>query len=71
MVEFTSPMEVNISKWRKIKQQKYEELEREASKTSWTLKTMFIEVGARGWVPKTVFSALRTLGFAYAREGLV
>ena len=47
----------------KDKAAKYEELEREASKTSWTLNTMFIEVGARGWVPKTVFSALRTLGF--------
>jgi hypothetical protein len=45
VVEFTSPMEENISKWRKIKQQKYDELEREASNNSWTLKTMFIEVG--------------------------
>ena len=48
-MEFTAPMEENIDKWRNIKQQKYEELQREASKNNWLLKAIFIEIGARGW----------------------
>ena len=64
ILEFTSPMEDNLDMWNTRKKVKYSELEMEARKNGWTIRSVFIEVGARGWVPQRVFAGLRSLGLA-------
>ena len=64
ILEFTSPMEDNLDMWNTRKKVKYLELEMEARKNGWTIRSVFIEVGARGWVPQRVFTGLRNLGLA-------
>jgi len=62
ILEFTSPIEDNLDLWNVKKKAKYLELVDEAIKNGWQIRSVFIEVGARGWVPRRVFTGLRSLG---------
>ena len=56
-------MEHNIATWHTAKLKKYEtELRIEAERNRWSLHTIVIEVGARGWIPSNVASSLARLG---------
>jgi len=62
-IELTAPMEHNIATWHTAKLKKYEdELRIEAERNRWTLHMIVIEVGARGWIPTSVYSSLARLG---------
>ena len=62
-IELTVPMEHNIATWHTAKLKKYEtELRIEAERNRWSLHTIVIEVGARGWIPSNVASSLARLG---------
>ena len=62
-IELTCPMEENISVWHQAKLLKYdEEIRSEAQRNGWTFHSVIIEVGARGWIPHGVRSALTRLG---------
>ena len=55
-------MEHNIATWHTAKLKKYEtELRIEAVRNRWSLHTIVIEVGARGWIPSNVASSLARL----------
>ena len=56
-------MEENISGWHRAKLAKYEdEIQAEAQANGWKFYAFILEVGARGWIPATVDSALKSLG---------
>ena len=54
-------MEENITEWHSVKQDKYEEITREATKNGWRFEKLIIEVGARGFIPKHVFKSFAKL----------
>jgi len=57
-------MEENLEKWHSTKAQKYAELRVDAEKNGWSLCVLVLEVGARGWIPKTTVAALRSFGLS-------
>ena len=54
-------MEENITQWHSVKQEKYEEITREAAKNGWRFEKLIIEVGARGFIPSHVFKSFTKL----------
>ena len=60
-LELTCPMEENIVQWHSVKQDKYEEITREAAKNGWRFEKLVIEVGARGFIPQHVFTSFKKL----------
>ena len=60
-LELTCPMEENITQWHSVKQEKYEEIVREAAKNGWRFETLVIEVGARGFIPQHVYKTFTKL----------
>ena len=68
-LELTCPMEENITVWHQAKLLKYdEEIRSEAQRNGWTFYSVIIEVGARGWIPSSVNSALIRLGLPSVKE---
>ena len=62
-LELTVPMEHNMAVWHRVKTVKYEnEIRLEAEKKNWSFHCLVVEVGARGWVPPSLVSALNKLG---------
>ncbi len=61
VVELTVPWEENVAKWHKKKTERYEEI-RENAEPGWEVFSLVLEVGARGWVPRSATSNLRALG---------
>ena len=61
VIELTSPMEENISKWHRVKIEKYRE---RITSEHYKIHFMAWEVGARGWIPVSVNRDLRKLGFS-------
>ena len=65
----TCPMEEIITVWHQAKLLKYdEEIRSEAQRNGWTFYSVIIEVGARGWIPYSVNSALIRLGLPSVKE---
>ena len=68
-LELTCPMEENIADWHQAKLAKYEdEIQADAQANGWKFYAIILEVGARGWIPTTVVSALKFLGLPSAKE---
>ena len=66
MIELTSPVEENMQSWREKKRTKYEKLGdniRECGE--WTVHVFTIEVGARGFVGRSVVASGLRLGMDY------
>ena len=62
-IELAVPLEHNIEKWHQSKLAKYEnEIRIEAERNNWQFHTCILEVGARGWIPPSLVSALNKLG---------
>lgn len=62
-------MEENITVWHQAKLLKYDdEIRSEAQRNGWTFHSIIIEVGARGWIPHGVNSALTRLGLPSVKE---
>ena len=59
--ELTAPMEENILKWNQTKTKKYAYLVSDSK--DWTIHTLILEVGSRGWIPLSFKRSLRKLGF--------
>ena len=66
-LELTCPMEENIAQWHSVKQEKYEEIVREAAKNGWRFEKLVIEVGARGFIPQHVYKTLPSSTFVPSR----
>lgn len=65
VLELTVPMEHNIQTWHQSKLKKYEgELRLEAERNGWKLYCLALEVGARGWIPSSGISLLKSLGIS-------
>jgi hypothetical protein len=68
-LELTCPLEENISVWHHAKLSKYEdEIHAEAQRNGWSFYPVILEVGARGWIPSSVNSALKRLGLPSVKE---
>ena len=50
-----------MAKWHTKKKERYEEI-RENAEPGWEVFSLVLEVGARGWVPRSATSNLRALG---------
>ncbi len=61
IVELTVPAEDNVRKWHSEKTEKYNDIKKNAEK-GWTVFTLALECGVRGWTPNFFYSDLRRLG---------
>ena len=64
VVELTVPAEENVRKWNKEKRDKYKWIKDHAS-SGWTVIYVGLEVGMRGWVPRSFMDGLRKLGMQW------
>ena len=67
-IELTCPMEINMDKWHKKKEEKYR---RELVSDVYQMEYMIVEVGARGGLSTDLRRSLRRLGFTKKEAGLV
>ncbi|MCP4487283.1 MAG: hypothetical protein GY820_08200 [Gammaproteobacteria bacterium] len=66
MIELTSPAEENMESWRVTKRTKYEKLgDNIRDSGEWTVHVFTIEVGARGFIGKSVLASGMRLGLDY------
>ena len=62
-IELTCPADENIQAAHKYKSDRYVDLEGLASTNGWRIRILPIEVGARGFVARSMNSCFRNLGF--------
>ena len=65
MIELTCPAEEGIDKAHQRKMARYQDLQRRVKDAEWTPILRTIEVGARGYIAKSVHRCFRSLGLNY------
>ena len=65
MIELTCPAEEGIDKAHQRKMARYQDLQRRVKDAEWTPILRSIEVGARGYIAKSVHRCFRSLGLNY------
>ena len=68
MIELTCPAEEGIDKAHQRKMARYQDLQRRVKDAEWTPILRSIEVGARGYIAKSIHHCLRSLGFNLTLE---
>ena len=70
-IELTVPKEERVQQSHDIKAAKYQQLVDDAAANGWRLTVWPIEVGARGFIARSTWTALRALAFGKARAAYI